>query len=120
MPQNYKILGQAFATPNTLTNVYVTGASTSAVVNSIYVANQGISSSNVEIILRPVNEALANKHTIIRNEVIQGASTYVLNLGITVGPNTIIAANVSYASDQIPPAVGVSNCSISSFGLEIT
>ena len=100
--------------------MYVTGASTSAVVNSIYVCNQELHSSNVEIILRPINEALANKHTVVRNEVVEGASTYVLNLGITVGPNTIIAANVTYAGSILPPAVGLSNTSFSAFGLEIT
>jgi 2',3'-cyclic-nucleotide 2'-phosphodiesterase (5'-nucleotidase family) len=36
MPQNYKVLGQVLPAANTITNVYVTGASTSAVINSIY------------------------------------------------------------------------------------
>jgi len=116
MPQNYKILGQAFVTPNTLTNVYVTGASTSAVVNSIYIANQGTFSSNVQIILRPINQTLANRHTIIRDETLPAASTLVLNLGITMGQNTIIAANTTFADG----AAGVSNISYGAFGLEIT
>ena len=109
MPQNYKILGQAFVTPNTLTNVYVTGASTSAVVNSIYIANHGINSSNVQIILRPINQTLANRHTIIRDETVPASSTLVLNLGITMGQNTILAANNTLA-----------NISYGAFGLEIT
>jgi hypothetical protein len=120
MTQTYKILGQALATPNTLTNVYVTGASTSAVVNSIYICNQNSSPSNVEIILRPINEPLAAKHTIIRNEVVSGVSTYVLNLGITIGPNTILAANTTFSASQTPPATSVSNTSYGAFGLEIT
>jgi hypothetical protein len=120
MPQTYKILGQSFPAQNTLTNVYVTGASTSAVVNSIYIANQGIFPANVAIILRPVNEALENKHTILREEVISAASTLVLNLGITMGSNTILAANTSYAANQIPPSAGLSNTSYGAFGLEIT
>jgi acetyltransferase-like isoleucine patch superfamily enzyme len=120
MPQNYKILGQVFVTPNTLTNVYVTGASTSAVVNSIYVTNQGGFAANVEIVLRPVNEALQNKHSIIRQEVVPGASTLVLNLGITMGSNTIIAANTTYAANLSPAVGGMSNTSYSAFGLEIT
>ena len=120
MPQNYKILGQAFVTPNTLTNVYVTGASTSAVVNSIYIANQGSFSSNVQIILRPVNESLSNKHTIIRDEVMQGGSTLVLNLGITMGSNMILAANTTFSDNQTPASSGVANTSYGAFGLEIT
>ena len=120
MPQNYKILGQAFVSPNTLTNVYVTGASTSAVVNSIYVANQDVPTSNIQIILRPVNEALTSKHIIIQDELVQGSSTYVLNLGITMGPNMILAANTTYAQSQTPAVVGTANTSYGAFGLEIT
>jgi hypothetical protein len=120
MPQNYKILGQTFVTPNTLTNVYVTGASTSAVVNSIYIANQGAFSSNVQIILRPIGESLSNKHVILRDEVVQGSSTYVLNLGITMGSNMILAANTTYSANQTPAVTGMSNTSYSAFGLEIT
>jgi hypothetical protein len=120
MPQNYKILGQAFLTPNTLTNVYVTGASTSAVINSIYAANQSVPTSNVELILRPIDEPLANRHTLVRNQVIQGTSTLVLNLGITMGPNMILAANTTFADNQPEPPIGVANVSYGAFGLEIT
>jgi hypothetical protein len=120
MPQTYKILGQSFPLQNTLSNVYVTGADTSAVVNTIYVANQSPFAANVEIILRPVNEALTNKHTIIRDEVVQGTATYVLNLGITMGPNMILAANTTYAEQQTPSSTGVSRASFGAFGLEIT
>jgi 2',3'-cyclic-nucleotide 2'-phosphodiesterase (5'-nucleotidase family) len=117
MPQTYKILGQSYPFQNTLSNIYVTGTNTSAVVNSIYIANQGTNSSNVEIILRPVNEALANKHSIIRQETVQAASTYVINLGITMGPNMILAANTTYAG---PPNTTVARASFGAFGLEIT
>jgi hypothetical protein len=116
MPQNYKILGQAFVTPNTLTNVYVTGASTSAILNSIYIANQDTVTSNVQIILRPINESLANRHSIVRNESVPGTSTTVINLGITMGSNVILAVNTSYSAG----AAGVSNVSYGVFGLEIT
>jgi hypothetical protein len=120
MPQTYKILGQAFATPNTLTNVYVTGASTSAVINTIYICNQEAFTSNVQIILRPINQTLQNRHTLIRNESVPGASTYVLNLGITVGPNTILAANTTYALGQNIAPPRAANTSYNAFGLEIT
>lgn len=120
MPQTYKILGQVYPFQNTLTNVYVTGADTSAVVNSIYLTNQTQFAANVEIILRPVNEALSNKHRVIRDETVQGASTVLVNLGITMGPNMILAANTIYATQQVPPSVGVGRNSYGAFGLEIT
>jgi hypothetical protein len=119
MPQTYKILGQSFPFQNTLTNVYVTGASTSAVVNTIYVANQTIHTSNVTIVLRPINEALNPKHTIVTAETVHASSTYVLNLGITMGPNMILAANTTFAAiTPVPEAVG--RASFGAFGLEIT
>jgi hypothetical protein len=120
MPQTYKILGQALATPNTLTNVYVTDASTSAIINSIYITNQGTFTSNAEIILRPINEARVAKHIILPAEQVPGADTFVLNLGITMGPNMILAANTSYSQNAIPVAFGVSNVSYGAFGLELT
>jgi hypothetical protein len=98
----------------------VTGAGTSAVVNTIYIANQTPFAANVEIILRPVNEALTNKHSIIRAETVQGTATYVLNLGITMGPNMILAANTIFADQQIPASPGIGRNSYGAFGLEIT
>jgi hypothetical protein len=114
MPQTYKILGQAYPNSNTLSNVYVTGASTSAVVNTIYITNGTSQPANTEIILRPVNVALANRHRILRNETIPAASTYVLNLGITMGPNMILAANTIGTG-----GFGI-RFSYNAFGLEIT
>ena len=116
MPQTYKILGQAYLTPNTLTNVYVTGASTQAIINSLYICNQDVPDANVTIIIRPINEALANKHYFLLNELVDGASTYPLNLGITIGANTIVAANTTYRAGTI----GVANVSYGAFGIEIT
>ena len=118
MPQTYKILGQVFTTPNTLSNIYVTGSSAadSAVINSIYFCNQGVFTANVDIIIRPIGEALANKHYIVRKQKVEGAATVLLNLGVTVGNNTIIAANTQYTAG----VGGLSNVSYSAFGIEIT
>ncbi len=118
MPQTYKILGQVFTTPNTFSNIYVTGSSAtdSAVINSIYFCNQGVFTANVDIIIRPIGEALANKHYIVRKQKVEGASTFLLNLGVTIGNNTIIAANTQYTAG----VGGLSNVSYSAFGIEIT
>jgi hypothetical protein len=121
MPQIYKPLGQVLTTPNTITNVYVTGAGTSAVVNSIYINNQDVHTSNVRLFLRPNNQTLSNLHLILPEETIPAASAFVLNLGITMGPNMILAANTTYALNVSPPPITTaSNVSINAFGLEIT
>ena len=117
MPQNYKILGQTFlTTKNVVSNIYVTGTGTSAVVNSIYICNQESSNANVDIILRPINEALGNKHYYIYREKIGAADTIVLNLGITMNANVILAANTSYRTGE----VNTPNVSYGAFGIEIT
>jgi hypothetical protein len=116
MAQSYKTLGQIYPTANVLSNIYVTAAANSAVINSIYICNQSINDANVEIIIREIDDALENKHYILFDENIGAASTYVLNLGITMGSNTILAANTKYRVGQL----ATSNISYNAFGLEIT
>jgi hypothetical protein len=115
MPQNYKVLGQILPTANSLTNVYVTGASTSAVINSIYVCNQSTTNGSFELVIRPTNEALANKH-FYTIDSIKAADALIIQLGITMGPDTILAANTLYKTGE----VAVANISYNAFGLEIT
>jgi hypothetical protein len=119
MPQSYKILGQSFTnnSANSFQNVYVTGASTSAVINSLYVCNQDPVTANVSIIVRPINEALANKHFVVFEQHIEAGASYILNLGMTVANDTIIAANNFYANSMTTTS---SNVSYGAFGLEIT
>ena len=93
MANSYKILGQVAPTQNTLTNVYVTGASVSSVVNTIYICNQSAANANVDIVVRPINETLANKHYILQNQRLDAADTIILNLNITMNSAVILAAN---------------------------
>jgi hypothetical protein len=115
MPQNYKVLGQVLPAANTITNVYVTGASTSAVINSIYICNQSTSNTEYEIIVRPINQALSGRHYYTIDSL-KAADATVLQLGITMGPDTILAANTKYKTGEIASA----NVSYNAFGLEIT
>ena len=116
MPQNYKPLGQILTTSNTITNVYVTDTGKSAVINSIYITNQDTSNANVDIIIRPISEALANKHFYLFNQEVKAADTVILNLGITMNSAVILAANNKYRNGEGASA----NVSVNAFGLEIT
>lgn len=115
MPQNYKVLGQVLPAANSIANIYVTGASTSAVVNTIYICNQSIVNTSFEIIVRPINEALSGKHYYLFRDV-KAADATILQLGITMGPNTILAANTKYKVGEPSSA----NVSYNAFGLEST
>jgi hypothetical protein len=115
MANSYKILGQIAPTSNTLTNVYVTGASVSSVVNTIYLCNQDSANANVSVIVRPVNEALANKHFILQNQRLDAADTIILNLNITMNSDVILAANIATRTGE-----ATANCSVNAYGVEIS
>jgi hypothetical protein len=116
MAQSYKILGQIFPTTNTVTNVYVTPAATSAIVSTIYITNQDSANANVDIIVRPINEALANKHYVLRSQNIDAADTLILNLNITMNAAVILAGNVSIKAGETKAA----NVTFNAFGVEVT
>lgn len=119
MPQTYKTLGQVRITPNTLSNIYVTGASTSAIVNAIWFCNTDtfLANGNINLIVRPINETLAAKHTIFDNILVIKADTNVFNLGLTLPPNTILAANLKYRAGETGTPTDMA---INAFGVEIT
>ena len=65
MAQSHKILGQLSPTANTLTNVYVTGASSSAIVGTITIHNFSDANTTYSLVVRPINEALAGTETVL-------------------------------------------------------
>lgn len=116
MAYTYKILGQIFPTANTLTNVYVTPASTSAIVTSVYLTNGSQSNANVSLVVVPVDETLDTQHYIFKDMNLQQADTLVVNLNLTLEENVILAAN----NAQRAGTSSTANVSISAFGVEIT
>ena len=116
----YRILGQIAPTQNTLTNVYVTGATANGIINTIYLCNQSSANANVDVVVRPINETLANKHYILQNQRIDAADTLILNLNITMNSAVILAANASGRAGEANNQLSASNVSISAFGTEIT
>lgn len=109
MASAYKILGQVNPSANTLSNVYVTGASASAVISSLTVSNQTSSNASYSIVVRPVSESLAAKHYILRGAVAPGSDTVIITSGITMGSDVILAANAA-----------TSTLSFSAYGTELT
>jgi hypothetical protein len=94
MPQTYKTLAQVTPTAGVLTNVYVTGASTQAVIGTITVSGLfEIGNSTFSLVVRPINETLNNKHFIFRGSPVLSDEVLVVSGAITMGPNTILAAN---------------------------
>jgi hypothetical protein len=109
MAFTYKILGQIKPNANTLTNVYVSPAATSTIINTITICNQGFANSTIDLILRPVNEIFDEKHLLLKSFEIPRAETLFFTPGITMNAEVILAANNTLDS----------NVSISVFGVEV-
>ena len=109
MPDTYKILGQVNPTANTLTNVYVTGTSSSAVVSTITIHNFSDANSSYSIVVRPNNESLGNKHYVIRGGIIPAREMLSIMGAVTMNAGVILAANTNGSS-----------VSFNAYGVEIT
>ena len=115
MPTTYKILGQTLPTANVLSNVYVVPAATSTILNTITICNQSSANANVEIVIRPINEALANKHYILENVLVPRADTLIFSPGITLNSAVIVAVNNSVVTGET-----ADNVSFNVYGVELT
>ena len=115
MATSYKILGQTLPTANVLSNVYVVPTSTSAIISTITICNQSAANANVDIVIRPINEALANKHYIMENVQIPRADTLIMSPGITLNAAVIVAINNAVATGET-----AANVSFNVFGVELT
>jgi hypothetical protein len=115
MPTAYKILGQTLPTANLLSNVYVVPTSTSAIVSTITICNQSSANANVDIMIRPINETLANKHYLVKGVTIPRADTMILSPGVTLNASVIVAVNNAVVSGET-----AANVSFNVFGVELT
>ena len=113
MPNTYKILGQVNPSANTQSNVYVVPAATSAVINSVQIANQSATNSSYSLMVFPSAEfstpASNGKYFIIRGSTIPASDAATLTLSLSLPAGSILAANTNSAS-----------LSFSAFGVEIT
>ena len=108
MAQIYEILGQVSPTANTLTNVFVTNATTSTVVGTITISNFSDANTSYSLVVRPINETLANKHFIVRGGVLPARELITITGAVTMNANAILAANTNGGS-----------VSFNAFGVEI-
>ena len=108
MATEYKLLGQVAPSPNTVTNVYQTGASTSAIVGTITLLNPTDSNTSYSLIVRPINQSLAIQHHIIRGGIIPPRELVTITGAVTMNSNVVLACNTH-----------VTGVSLQAFGAEI-
>lgn len=111
----YKILGQITTTANAIANVYVVPATSYTSLNSITVCNGTSNAVVFDLAVRPTSEALATKHYLIRGLTIPAADTLVLEPGITLPANAILAANTTGAN----AAASAAGVSVHAYGVEL-
>lgn len=111
----YKILGQITTTANSITNVYVVPATTSASIGTITVCNGTQNDVVLDLASRPSTEALAAKHYIVKGITLPAADTLIIDSGITLNTGAILAANTTGAN----AAACAAGISVHAYGVEI-
>ena len=90
MATTYKVLGQSNPAATTNTTLYTVPASTSAVISTITICNQGVSNDTFRIAIRPAGETLEAKHYIAYNTVVTAYDSISLTLGITLATTDVV------------------------------
>ena len=108
MAATYKVLGQLNPAATTLSTLYTTPGSTSAVCSTLSVCNQGVSTS-VNVAVRPAGATIDPKHYILNTVTVNQYDTLFLTLGITLATTDVVSV---YA--------GTANVSFGLFGSELT
>ena len=111
----YKILGQIVTTANSIANVYVVPATTSASIGTITVCNGTQNDVLLDLVMRPSTEALATKHYIVRGITLPAADTLIIDSGVTLNTGAILAANTT-GGNAAACAAGIS---VHAYGVEI-
>ena len=107
MATTYKVLGQLSSTTSAV-SIYTCPSATQTIVSSIVIANREAAENTFQIILRPNNETLADKHYLAYDTPITANNVIALTLGITMD-----------ASDQLYVLGSDTNLTFSVFGSEI-
>lgn len=107
MATTYKVLGQLASTTSAVA-LYTCPAATQTIVSTLVVCNRAAAAKTYKIILRPDDEALADKHYIAFDTPLAANDSVALTLGITMD-----------ASDKLYVSGSDTNLSFSLFGSEI-
>jgi hypothetical protein len=111
----YKILGQIVTTANSISNVYVVPAATSAAIGTITVCNGTATDVLFDLVMRPSTEALATKHYLLKSITVPAADTLIIDSGVTLNTGAILAAN-TIGGNASAAAAGIS---VHAYGVEI-
>jgi hypothetical protein len=109
MAEALKILGQAAPAATTSSDLYTVPAATQTTVSTLAVANRASTATTFRISIAKAGEALANKQYIYYDQFIDGNSSFLVTIGITL-----------QATDVIRVYAGTANLSFNVFGIEVS
>jgi hypothetical protein len=108
MATAYKTLGQVIPAATTLTTLYTVPGATSAVISTLCICNQGVSTT-YRVSVRVAAAADTPKQYLIYDATLNQYDTALLTLGISLG-----------AADIVSVYAGTANVSFNLFGGELT
>lgn len=97
MPTTYKTLGQVSPSANSLTTLYTVPAANSAVCSTLTVCSIS-TATTFRVAVRPNGEAIANKHYVAYDAVINQGDTISLTIGMTLGANDVVSVYAAAAN----------------------
>jgi hypothetical protein len=98
MPNTYKVLAQSNPSATTATTLYTVPSSTSSVVSTVTICNQGSTAGSYRIAVRPAAASLAAQHYVAYDVPIAGNDTTALTLGITLATTDVVTVYASSAT----------------------
>lgn len=108
MASTYKVLGQVAPAATTLTTLYTVPSSTSSVISTLAICNQGSSSITVRVAIRPAGAAIATQHYIVYDTPVSAYNTLFLTIGVSLATTDVVSVYTNSAT-----------ASFSLFGTEI-
>lgn len=97
MPNAYKVLGQSNPAALTLTTLYTVPASTSAVASTLNICALG-AASTIRVAIRPAGAAIANKHYILYNFLLNANDALPLTIGLSLATTDVVSVYASEAT----------------------
>jgi hypothetical protein len=98
MPVAYKVLGQAAPTGTTNVDLYTVGASKSAIVSTLHVANVTATAATARIYIRVAGAAAADGNAFIKDISVPANGVYAFTEGITLNAADVVTVQSGTAN----------------------
>lgn len=93
-----KVLGQVNPAATTATTLYTVPSAKSAVISTLTICNQAVSTATFRVAVRPAGATLAAVHYVAYDVTVGAADTTALTLGITLATTDVVTVYASTAT----------------------